>query len=79
MQRGSVVLSLAGHDKDKLYVVLRKEGSYAFLSDGRTKTLKDPKKKNLKHLKDTGMYIDISKYNPLYDAHIQKELKGLLK
>ena len=79
MQRGSVVLSLAGHDKDKLYVVLRKEGSYAFLSDGKTKTLKDPKKKKLKHLKDTGMYVDISKYNPLYDAHIRKELKGLLK
>ncbi len=79
MQRGSVVLSLAGHDKDKLYVVLKEEDAYVLLSDGKTKTLKDPKKKNLKHLKDTGMYIDISKYNPLYDAHIQKELKGLLK
>lgn len=73
------MLSLAGHDNDKLYVVLKQEGSYAILADGKTKTLKDPKKKNLKHLKDTGMYVDISKYNPLYDAHIRKELKGLLK
>ena len=73
------MLSLAGHDNDKLYVVLKQEGSYAILADGKTKTLKDPKKKNLKHLKDTGMYVDISKYNPLYDAHIQKELKCLLK
>lgn len=72
------MLSLAGHDKDKLYVVLKQEGSHAILADGKTKTLKDPKKKNLKHLKDTGMYVDISKYNPLYDAHIRKELKGLL-
>ena len=73
------MLSLAGHDKDKLYVVLKEEGSYALLSDGKTKTLKEPKKKNLKHLKELGMYIELSKYNPLYDAHIQKELKGLLK
>lgn len=73
------MLSLAGHDKDKLYIVLKQEGSYAILADGKTKTLKDPKKKNLKHLKDTGMYVELSKYNPLYDAHIQKELKGLLK
>ena len=73
------MLSLAGHDNDKLYVVLKQEGSYAILADGKTKTLKDPKKKNLKHLKDTGMYVELSKYNPLYDAHIQKELKGLLK
>ena len=73
------MLSLAGHDKDKLYVVLKQEGSYAILADGKTKTLKDPKKKNHKHLKDTGMYVELSKYNPLYDAHIQNELKGLLK
>ena len=79
MQRGSVVLSLAGHDKDKLYVVLKEEGMCAFLADGKTKLLKKPKKKNLKHLKDTGMYVELSKYNPLYDAHIRKELKGLLK
>ncbi len=79
MQRGSVVLSLAGHDKDKLYVVLKEEGTYALLADGKTKTLKEPKKKNLKHLKETEMYVELSKYNPLYDAHIQKELKGLLK
>lgn len=73
------MLSVAGHDKDKLYAVLEADGSYAILSDGRTKTLKAPKKKNIKHLKDTGEYIELSKYNPLYDAHIRKELKGLLK
>lgn len=73
------MLSLAGHDKDKLYVVLKEEGTYALLADGKTKTLKEPKKKNLKHLKETEMYVELSKYNPLYDAHIQKELKGLLK
>ncbi len=73
------MLSLAGHDKDKLYVVLKEEGTYALLADGKTKLLKEPKKKNLKHLEDTGMYIELSKYNPLYDAHIRKELKGLLK
>lgn len=73
------MLSVAGHDKDKRYVVLEVDGAYAILSDGKVKTLKAPKKKNIKHLKDTGAYIELSEYNPLYDAHIRKELKGLLK
>ena len=73
------MLSLAGHDKDRLYLVLKADEFYAELADGKTKKLMAPKKKNLKHLKDTGMYVELSKYSPLYDAHIKKELKGLLK
>lgn len=73
------MLSVAGHDKDKLYVVLETSGAYAMLCDGKTKTLSLPKKKNLRHLKDTGMYVKLCAYEPLYDAHIRKELKGLLK
>ena len=72
------MLSLAGHDKDKLYVVVQ-AGEFSLLCDGRRKLLHNPKKKNSRHLKETEMYVELSKYNPLYDAHIRKELKGLLK
>ena len=47
---GQIVLSLAGHDSGKLYVVLRREGACFLLADGRNRKLQNPKKKNGKHL-----------------------------
>lgn len=76
MKRGSVVKSAAGHDKGEYFVVIETDGVYALVCDGKRRTLKQPKKKKLKHLTDTGKYIDLSVYTPLYDAHIKKELKG---
>ncbi len=45
-----VVFSLAGHDKGREYVVLRTDGSYALIVDGKTRKLTNPKRKSLKHL-----------------------------
>ncbi len=73
------MLSLAGHDRDRLYIVLETDGEFLYLTDGRHHKLKNPKKKKLKHLRDTGYLADLSVYDPLYDAHIVKELKSLLK
>lgn len=75
MHRGTVVRSLAGHDNGRLYIVLDFRDGYAFVADGRHHTLEKPKKKKQKHLKDIGDYAELSKYEPLYDAHILKELK----
>ena len=72
-------MSKAGHDKGKLYVVVGRDRENLFLCDGKTKLLSKPKKKSVKHLKDTGMYAELSSYKPLYDAHIRKELKSLFK
>ena len=79
MKRGTVVKSVAGHDKGKFYVVIESCDDFALLCNGKNKTLVLPKKKKYRHLADTGEWIDLSVYNPLYDAHITKELKGLLK
>ena len=77
MKTGTVVVSLTGHDKGTLYVVMKKEGNLIFLCDGKCKKIASPKKKNIRHIKETGNYIELSEYNPLYDAHIRKELKRL--
>lgn len=77
MKTGTVVISEKGHDRLKLYVVIGEEGKNLLLCDGKTKTLQKPKKKNPAHLKETGDYIDLSVYSPLYDAHIRKELKSI--
>ena len=50
MTVGQFAVSKAGHDKGVLYVVVAQEGEFAFLCDGKTKTLENPKKKKLKHI-----------------------------
>lgn len=45
-----IVFSLAGHDKGREYVVLNLDGSFAWLVDGKTRKLTNPKRKSLKHL-----------------------------
>lgn len=47
---GHFVTSKAGHDKDKLYVVLAEDDKYVFLSDGKNKSVEHPKKKKKKHI-----------------------------
>ena len=47
---GDVVVSRAGHDRQQLFVVLGAEGEYAFIADGKSRTLEKPKKKKRMHL-----------------------------
>ena len=47
---GRLAFSRAGHDKDTVYIVVREEDPYLFLSDGRLKPLDGPKKKKKMHL-----------------------------
>jgi len=42
--------SRAGHDKGKLYIIIGVENEYAWIADGKSRTIDKPKKKNLKHL-----------------------------
>ena len=50
LRKGMLAISKAGHDHKHWYVVLDVEGEYAFLINGKTKTLENPKKKKMKHL-----------------------------
>ena len=47
---GQMARSDAGHDKGKLYVILKVEGENVLLVDGLHKTLEKPKKKNIRHV-----------------------------
>ena len=42
---GTIVKSLAGHDKEEVFFILREEGEYVYLVDGKYRTLDKPKKK----------------------------------
>ena len=50
MQKGDVVKSLKGRDKDCIYVVIYVENGMAYLANGRNRKVENPKKKNAKHL-----------------------------
>ena len=76
MKKGTVVVSLMGHDKGELYIALGIKDGKILLCDGKCKKLNCPKSKSKKHLKEIGK-ADLSSYNPLYDAHIKKELKRI--
>lgn len=74
-----LAVSRAGHDRDTLYLVLREEGDYLWLTDGRRRLLENPKKKKKIH-------VQIIKHLPeqllaqmqeiTLDAHVKKILKA---
>ncbi|MGI6175040.1 MAG: RNA-binding protein [Christensenellales bacterium] len=47
---GSVVLSRAGRDRNRLMVVISREGEYIYMCDGDLRKIARPKKKKLKHV-----------------------------
>lgn len=47
---GFFAYSKAGHDKKKVYIIMKEEGEYVYLSDGLFKTSAKPKKKSKKHI-----------------------------
>ena len=47
---GMLVRSKAGHDKNCIYVIIRVNDEYVYLSDGQRRSSERLKKKNKKHL-----------------------------
>ncbi len=45
-----VVKSQVGHDAGEYYVVIRVEGKFVYLVNGKNKPLNNPKKKNINHV-----------------------------
>ncbi len=58
---GSVVRSKAGRDKGDLFIVLSREGEYAYLANGDLRKVDTPKKKKLKHLQPSGKVSEFIK------------------
>lgn len=51
LRLGQLVTSRAGRDTGERYLVVGKTGDrFVFLANGKTRTLANPKKKNLRHL-----------------------------
>lgn len=72
-----LIRSVAGHDKGWLYIVLRREGDFVYVADGKHHTLDSPKKKRLKHVVKMPGETDVSLLG--CDAHVRKAIKQLIK
>ena len=47
---GYLAYSIAGHDKDRIYLIIKEEADYVWLVDGDIRKLDNPKRKNTKHI-----------------------------
>ena len=75
LERGTVVKSLNGRDKNKYFCVLDKQGDYVLYCDGCVRRLEKPKRKKIKHVQVTRVKLqtEILQVN----KHIKKALTGL--
>lgn len=55
---GSVVISLAGRDKNRYYVAVSEHDGRVMIADGKKHKLSSPKLKNLKHISPVGEIDD---------------------
>ena len=80
---GTVVLSRAGRDKGRYFVVVgRVDAEYVLLSDGWLRKLQSPKKKKIKHIDVKPVTLPAVKEKlergaGLYDAEIRQGLEAL--
>lgn len=72
---GYLAYSLSGHDKGRIYLIMREENDYVYLSDGDVRTVERLKKKNKKHIqiiRKTGRRTDL-------DSVTNEEIKYQIK
>jgi ribosomal protein L14E/L6E/L27E len=81
---GSVVISKAGRDSGKYFLVVGSEGEdYVYLADGNLRRLAKPKKKKAKHVAQTphtleGIGNKLIEGKKVFDAEIRSALKNIL-
>ncbi len=59
---GQIVCSRAGRDRGKWMVVVKEEGGFLYVCDGKERPLGRPKRKNVKHLALTGSTLEKNSY-----------------
>lgn len=76
---GMFATSKAGHDKGKLYIILKEDEEYVYLADGRLKPVDSPKKKKKKHIQiikktDETIAFMIEENKPISNEQVKRAL-----
>ena len=74
LKTGSVVAAEAGRDRGGLFAVIGIDGDRCLIADGKSRKLKGPKRKNIKHIRLTNSMIDL---NDITDKRLRNELRKL--
>ena len=72
-EKGMLAKSLAGHDKDKVYVIMDLDDTYVYLADGKLRTLDKQKKKKKIHVQLIMKKHDIESVDDVRIKHILSE------
>lgn len=77
---GKFATSKAGHDKTKLYVIMKEDAEYVYLVDGDLKPLDKPKKKSKKHIQiinkvDETIQNKLETKQIIYNEDIKRAIK----
>lgn len=79
IERGALAVSLAGHDSGETFAIIEVvDGNYVLIANGRTRKVKSPKRKKIKHIKLLNAKIDLDYYEirgGLTDGDLYKEIK----
>ena len=78
-RQGDVVRSAAGHDQGQFFLVIREEGDFLWLVDGKNRRIEAPKKKRRKHVVSAGFWTHpvagrMQDGGPVLDSEIRKAL-----
>ena len=60
--KGCVVKSTSGRDAQRFYLVIRVEGGFAWIADGKVRPLERPKRKNCRHLRATNTRVRVEEF-----------------
>ncbi len=74
MKTGAVVKATAGKECGRYFAVVKTDERFVFIADGRKRKLSEPKRKNPKHLRFTGNFIEI---NDITDKKLRNVLGNL--
>ena len=80
VQIGSVVLSTQGRDKGMYFVVTAIGKDLYYLADGGMRKLKAPKKKNVKHVSNSGVVLEsiaqkLAEGKKVFDSEVKSALR----
>ena len=78
---GELVRSLAGHDRDRYFLVIRRDGEFVWLCDGKSRKAVHSKRKKIKHVESTGIVCHWVLENPerINNTSVKKAIKKALK
>lgn len=76
MEIGDIVISLAGHDKNKPFIVVARAGKgFVLIADGASRGMQNPKLKRERHLR----VAEQSGINDPTNAALKKRIKQFIR